>query len=262
MTLLLQDLRLRWRATLAWAIALILVAVLIHALYPSIADQPSLDQYYESLSPELQALIGAADISSPVGYLNSQWFAAFLPAILLVFAIGRGASTVAGEEEAHTLDLLLAQPVTRTVVFLAKAGAVAVGVVLLVVATWIPLLLLNGPVGYDLGMGVMAAAHLQMIAFLLVFAFGTQSVAAATGSRGLGIAVASAVAFVGYLVDGLGKVIDWLEPIRPLSPWRWYYGNDPLSNGLGATETIVLLAVAALLLILGVLAFRRRELRA
>jgi putative exporter of polyketide antibiotics len=60
----------------------------------------------------------------------------------------------------------------------------------------------------------------------------------------------------------LGKAIDWLEPARPFTPWRWYYGNDPLSNGIGGLEVAVLLAVTAVLLVVGIVFFRRRDLRA
>jgi ABC-2 type transport system permease protein len=262
MTLAWQDLRLRWRSNLVWAIALVLLALMIHGLYPSLADQPGLDDYYQSLPPELQALLGASDITSPVGYLNSQWFAFFLPAVLLVLAIGRGAATVAGEEEAHTLDLLLAQPLTRASLFVQKAVAVAIVLIGLVVVSWIPLLLLNNAVGYDLPLSDQFAVHVQMLFFLFLFAVGAQTVSAVFGSKAAGIAAASAVAFVGYLVDGLGKAIDWLEPFRPFTPWRWYIGEDPLANGVDWVGIAVLAGATAVLLLVGVWGFNRRQLRA
>jgi len=262
MTLAWQDLRLRWRSNVVWAIALVLLALMIHGLYPSLADQPGLDDYFKSLPPELQALLGASDITSPVGYLNSQWFAFFLPAVLLVLAIGRGAATVAGEEEAHTLDLLLAQPLTRSSLFVQKAVAVAAVIIGLVLVSWIPLLLLNNAVGYDLPLSDQLAIHVQMLFFLFLFAVGAQTIGAVLGSRAAGIAGASAVAFLGYLLDGLGKAIDWLEPFRPLSPWRWYFGEDPLANGFDWTGIAVLAASTLVLLLIGVWGFNRRQLRA
>lgn len=51
-----------------------------------------------------------ADLS-PEGYLNGQYFNLLAPLLLLIFAIGFGARTLAGEEREGTLELVLATPV-------------------------------------------------------------------------------------------------------------------------------------------------------
>jgi putative exporter of polyketide antibiotics len=65
---------------------------------------------------------------------------------------------------------------------------------------------------------------------------------------------------LGFFIDTLGRSVDWLEQLRPLSPWRWYSGNLPLSNGLGATEVLVLAAAIVVSAGLGAWAFGRRDL--
>lgn len=51
-----------------------------------------------------------ADLS-PEGYLNGQYFNLLATLLLLIFAIGFGARTLAGEEREGTLELVLATPV-------------------------------------------------------------------------------------------------------------------------------------------------------
>ncbi len=61
---------------------------------------------------------------------------------------------------------------------------------------------------------------------------------------------------------GLSASISWLEPLRPLSLWRWYLGNDPLQNGFGVTECLVLAGTAAVGIAVGLWFFDRRDLHA
>ena len=116
----------------------------------SVASREMSRLLYGDLSPSAQALLGGSDLTSPVGYLNTQMFAFFLPAVLIVFGVLRGTAALAGEEQDRTLDLLLAQPVHRGSAYVQKAIAVLLGLALLSLATFVPLVVLNGPVGLDL----------------------------------------------------------------------------------------------------------------
>ena len=89
MTLFLSELRLRWRSLVAWTASVGLLVLLVVSIYPTVLDNPDLDSIYGDLSPAAQALLGGSDLTSPAGYLNTQLFAFFLPAILLVFGITR-----------------------------------------------------------------------------------------------------------------------------------------------------------------------------
>ena len=261
MRLLRSEVGLNLRSLIGWSVSVALLVALIVAIYPTVRDNPDLDSIYGELSPAAQALLGGSDLTSPVGYLNTQMFAFFLPAVLLVFAITRGGASLAGEEEDRTLDLLLAQPLSRTSAYLQKAAFLLVGVGLLALASWLPLVILNDAVGLNLPLSALTGVCLQMGLFVLAMAFLAQSVAATLGRRAWGLAVAAGYVVLSYLVYGLASSVSWLEPLKPLTLWRWYLGNDPLVNGAGAEEVTVLLVVGAALLVLGIVGFRRRDLR-
>lgn len=76
----------------------------------------------------------------------------------------------------------------------------------------------------------------------------------------LGIAVAAAVAFVTYLLDGFGQTIDWLEQLRPLTPWYWYDPTAALADGVIVPGAPVLVGASVVIALIGLWGFQRRSL--
>jgi len=179
------------------------------------------------------------------GYLSTQAFSFFLPTILLVFAVGRGAATLAGEEQDRTLDLLLAQPLPRWSAHLQKASALAVSLVIIGIAILVPLAAFNSAVQFNLAVSNLAAVVVQTVLFCLALALWSQAISAAVGRRVVGVAAVTGCAVVSYFVYGLSSSIEWLQHLRPLTLWRWSLGNDPLTSGFGGSEFLVLCATGA-----------------
>ena len=104
------------------------MAALMVAVYPSVRDNPALNKMVESYPEALKASSafgGNVDYASGAGYLSSELFSFMVPLLLLVAAIGAGARATAGEEERGTLDLLLANPISRRRLVLEKLAALA-----------------------------------------------------------------------------------------------------------------------------------------
>jgi ABC-2 type transport system permease protein len=257
-----SELRLRLVSLIVWAVSIAALVLLIVAFYPSVRDNPSLNDIYGNLTPSMQALLGGSNLTSPVGYLNTQLFAFVLPVALLVFGLGRGAASLAGEEEERTLDLLLAQPVSRGSAYLQKSGALVVGLALLTLAAWLPLVALNGPVEFNLPISNLTAASVQTGLMCLGLALAAQAIAAWTGQRAIGLAAVAGYAVLSYVIYGLSATVDWLAHLRPLTIWRWAQLNDPLTTGFGWQELLLLGLVCIVAAGAGVLLFAGRDLRA
>jgi ABC-2 type transport system permease protein len=258
--LILSELRLQRLSLLVWLASVAGLVALVLAFYPQVRGNTSLDSLYADMSPSLQALLGGSDLSSPVGFLNTQLFAFFLPAVLMVFGIARGASTLAGEEEARTLDLLLAQPVPRWAVYLQKSATLTLSVSALATVSWLVLVALDSWAGLHLPVSNLAAACLQMGLFCLTLALASQAISATVGRRVVGLASVAGYALVGYVVYGLAQTVTWLKDVRPFTLWRWYLLNDPLRSGFGGREIGVLLAACVIATAGGALGFSRRDL--
>src|SRR5580765_339000 len=123
---LLWELRQRKSAITWWTIGSVVLAVVIVCLYPSIRDQANqLNQVMNQLPPGLRELktggSTSVNVADPVQFLNSQLFYATLPILWIILAITRGGAVVGRDEQNHTLELLLARPVSRAAVLTAKA---------------------------------------------------------------------------------------------------------------------------------------------
>lgn len=115
------------RALAWWSLGLAGLVALMVSVYPTVRDNPSLNKLVEDYPEALKGFVafgGDVDYASAAGYLGTELFAFIVPLLLLIAAIGAGARAIAGEEEAGTLDLLLANPLSRRRLLLEKAAAI------------------------------------------------------------------------------------------------------------------------------------------
>ena len=262
-SILLKTLRDKRRAMLFWGIGLVAMAVLIMMLLPNIsAGAEAIEGYLEILPEEMMAVFGGdiADIATPEGFLNAELFFMTTPILFLVFAIGFGAGAIAGEEEQGTLDLLLANPLSRRRVVLEKFGALSIGIIVLAIVYWVGLAV--GLALVDESINLLNIAAVCFSAALLGMTFGTLSLAigCARGKRNLAMAGAGGLAVVTYFLNALAPVVDFLEPFRGVSPFYYYIGGDPLNNGLNLGHAAVLVGLTVVFLALALITFERRDL--
>jgi ABC-2 type transport system permease protein len=256
----LRDIR---RGFLWWSLGLIGFVALIVSVYPTVHSNPGLNKLAKDYPEALQAFIafgGAVDYSTAAGYLGIELFSLMVPLLLIVAAIGTGAGTIAGEEERGTLELLLANPVSRTKVVLEKTVALAVEIAGLGVVLWLALWVGARAADMDISAGHLAAATLGAV--LLALAYGAIAVllGAATGRRALAIGVTAAAAVAAYLVNGLAPLVHALEVPQKLSPFYHYAAGDPLRHGLSLSHLAVLVAIGVGAAALAPWLFARRDL--
>jgi len=261
-SIFLKTIRDRRRSLLFWGISLVLIAVLVVSIYPMIEGFSGIQEYMDFLPEEVLALFtgGMNDFTSPEGYLHGELFFLVFPLLIMVFAINFGSSAVAGEEEQHTLDLLLSNPLPRWRLVLEKSAAMVFSVFLLVIIFWGALAISSHVVDMDLSLARLAAVCFS--AALLGIAFGiiALAVGCARGRRGLSMSTAGALIGYSYLLNTLAPLIDWLEPFQVLSPFYYYIGADPLKNGLNGTHAAVLAGLTAVFLAVAIATFWKRDL--
>ncbi len=260
----LKTLRDTLRTLLWWSLGLVGMTALMIAVYPTVRDNPALNKLVEDYPDVLKAFIafgGDVDYTSGPGYLGSELFSFMVPLILLIAAVGAGARAVAGEEEAGTLDLLLANPISRRRFALEKLAALAAEIALLSLVLWLSLLVGVEAVGMDVSPAHLAAATAS--AALLAVAFGAIAVlvGAATARRSLAIGVPVVGAVAAFLVNSLAALVDFLDPVKLASPFYHYAASEPLRHGLALDHAGFLVLLAVLAGVLAPLALERRDLQ-
>jgi len=237
------------RGLAAWCVGVAAYSLLLAAIFPSIEGSPQLDQLIESYPDALKSLFGisGAGISSGAGFVDAELFGLMLPLFALVLGIGTGARTLAGEEESGRLELVLAHPVRRRNVVLAKGAALAIELAVFAAATFAALALASPVFGLDLSLGKLAGAAAGVGLLGLFHGYTALALGAAVPNRALAIGCAAALAAGAYIVSGLHELASWLDPFRFLSSF-WWLGQAPLQNGVEPWGLLVvgLAAVAAL----------------
>ena len=143
----------------------------------------------------------------------------------------------------------------------AKAGAVAILVVAVAAATWVGLLIGVALGGGGIGIGDMAAFAVHLAFFGWAIGAVALAVGAGTGRRAWASGGAAAVGVLGWLINGFAPLVGGLDWLKYLSPFYYYAGHDPLTQGIAAGDLAVLGAVAIVLTAVAMLAFERRDLR-
>jgi len=250
------------RSLVGWTLAIVVVGCAYAAFWPLI-DDPEMQQLLANYPPAVLEAINYTNITTATGYLDATVYGLLAALLLLVYAVSAGARVVAGDEEAGTLDLVLAHPISRTSLALQRFAAFVVSVAVILVVLWAALALLARPVGLDgVTPGGLAAMHLHLWAFVVLFGALAYAVGTATGRRGLALGVGAAAGVLGYAMRGLLPQVEGLEWIRDYSAFTWLNGSAPLDTGIDPGHLGIMLGLAALLVALGTWAFNRRDVAA
>jgi ABC-2 type transport system permease protein len=247
------------RSLLGWVVAIGAVAAMYAAFWPTV-NTPEMQQALQNYPEGLLEAFNYDDLTSPAGYLGSSVYGLLIPLLVAVFAIAYGTRAVAGDEEAGTLDLLLAHPVSRTRLALQRFAALAAALVLVGAVLWLAMLAIAGPAELEgVTAAELAAATTQLTLFGACLGALAFAVGAATGRRALALGVGAGVAVLAYLANGVFPQVEGLAWTRDVSPWHWYLGGEPLKNGLQVGDSLLLLAVTLVLVAAGTLVFNRRD---
>jgi ABC-2 type transport system permease protein len=258
-----KELRDQRRALLGWGGGLVAMTLMYSSFWPSVRDNAEqFESYMENLPEAFRNLIGELSIATPIGYLQSELFAFLGPALLLVFAIGAGARSVAGEEEERTMDLLAGTPLTRGRIVLGKFGAMTVTALALGVVLWLTIVTIGPLFDLTIAAADVAAATLQLVLLGLAFGAIAMLLGSALGRRGLAIGITAAVAVGTFLLDAFAPAVEGLAWAAKLTPFYYYGEGPPLAEGLALSRAAVLVGIAAAGLLGSVLAFDRRDVRA
>ncbi len=253
-----MELRLRARMVILASLGLIAITAITGALFPAFGESLGGVDLPEGVS----GLIGTGDFTTIAGWLNTEVVSVYGPLVVAGVGIVAAAATTAGEEEARILALVLAHPVDRTRLLVAKAAGVALPLVALGVAAWAGLALAVVLAGGGVGAGRLAAQALHLTGLALALASVALALGASTGRRSVATGGGATVAVLMFLVNGLAPTVAGLAWLRYLSAFHYYSGSEPLTTGVHVGDLAALLGFAAVLTLAAIGGFAGRDLRA
>lgn len=259
------EVRRRRTALFWWAISSIILTLVILLLYPSIRNQANqLNAVINQLPAGLRGLktggSSSVNLADPIVFLNAQLFYATLPILWIILAISRGGSILGRDEQNHTLELLLARPISRGRLLIAKATALVIELLGVGAATLLTILIAAPLCAIHISMLRLTIATAYTVLFSLSFgliAFALQ--AAGTLARRTATAIAVVISFGGYLIASLSSLTSWLDVPTKLAPFH-YFTPDKLLRGETVTGlNIYLIGVLVVSIAVSYFGFRKRD---
>ena len=243
----------RWMV-LGFGVGSALMAAMVLAIYPSYSE--ALDDF--ELPPALQAIVGDVDFATATGFVSAEFFS-WIPVLFVVYGIIQGTGALAGEESSGTIDLLLAQPISRARLLVEKTLAIVVGAVAIAALTLPGFVLAYYPMEIDVSLGGLLAATMAMVPLTLAFAALSLLAGSVLPTRRDAASALTAIAVASFFINSLGQAAELLEPLRPASLFYYYRADRILLEGVDVLGVVVLFSVAAVALTLAGIAFQRRD---
>ena len=250
-----------WRAGVGWAVAFVLMIVSTVAFWPAFQDSDGLQQVLEQLPSGLMQAFGLEDFASPAGYLKGGLYDVVIPLMFAAAGVMFANSATAAEEDSGRLELWLTQPVTRSAVFGGRVIAVLGWLAVQALVVLVSQLASDAAFGLEIADARVAATVVLCTLLGAVFAGVAIAVAGLIARPGLVLAIGLGLALAGYLVAALFPLSTALDGWAWLSPWDWAMGSDPLANPAEAGRFIALAGVAGAVILVGGIAFARRDIR-
>ncbi len=247
------------RSGLLWLVSLAALVALTVAFWPAFEGASGISQAIDQLPSSLIDAFGLAEIGTPAGFLQANLYDFIVPLLIGGATVGFANGLTAADEDSGRLELVLAQPVTRQAVYLARTLAVLGWLVVLTVGTAAVQVASDRLIGLEIAdarvvdtavlCGLLGAFHGGLA--LLIAGFRPRS--------GLVLGGTLAVLVAGFVVTALFPLSDQLRDLVHLSPWDWAFAGDPLRSPTEPWRYLVLGLPAVAFAAIGAIAFSRRD---
>jgi ABC-2 type transport system permease protein len=230
------------------------------SVYPSTASLSEAGINEMLNNPAIKLLLGNLQFDNSFESYLSTKALMFAGLILGGFTAWMTAGFLSGEIDHKTIDILLAQPVRRGRIVLARYAALALTLAVIILAALTGLVV--AVQALDIETSIPWLAYSMGYMGIMTLAFGAIALfVSACMSDGRRAALTSlGVLVIMYFLETIGSVVDLLGPIRYLSLFHYARYNAMLmSKTLNLADIGVLLAVAIVFVALAAYMFRRRD---
>jgi ABC-2 type transport system permease protein len=211
--------------------------------------------------PEFADLFNIGAMSTPIGWLDVEYFS-FLPLIIGLFAVGAGANLLARDEEDGTLDLILAHPVSRTVLFWGRFLANTLVIIILLLISWASLLLtMTWSENFTIPAFELLLPFTSLFGILMLFMTAALLFSMLLPARSMASMVASILVVASFFIAFLSEAVEELERAADFSPLTYLETATAIENGLNMTWFGSFIAIGLALTLLSWLLFQRRDVR-
>jgi ABC-2 type transport system permease protein len=260
--LVLGPIRQLRRSSIGWGIGLASLVAMTVAFWPAFQDSSAIDEVLDQLPGGIVEAFGLAEFGTPAGFLRGNLYEFIVPLLLAIAAVAAANSLTAAEEDSGRMETYLAQPITRRSLFLGRTAALVLWLIAMSALILVVQLISDAVVGLEIDTARVVATIILCGLLALLYGALALAIAGWFPRPGLVLSIGVAAAVGSYFVSALFPLSDLVEPLAGLSPWKWALGGDPLVEPAEPWRYASLLIPTVALVILAVVGFVRRDVRA
>ncbi len=248
-------------AIIGWGIGLAVLSIMMGSLFDMMTNSGDLIEAYVESLPELTEMFDFGGMSTPIGWLDVEYFS-FVPLIIGLFAAGVGASMLARDEERGTLDLILAHPVSRTTLFWGRFLATTLVIIILLLICWASLLLsMTWSENFTIPAFELLLPFVSLFGILMLFMTLALLFSMLLPARSMASMLTAMLVVASFFVTLLSGVVDQLVRAAEFSPMTYLETAAAIEDGLNLTWFGVFLAIDLVLALISWQLFQRRDVR-
>jgi ABC-2 type transport system permease protein len=251
-----------WLIILGWGMGLGFLGWFMLDIYDTFFEQNiDFTQYMQAFPEDMLAFFGGSgDLLSPQNFLDIEFFS-YIPIILGIMVITNAARLISQNEEEGTLELILAQPVSRSAVFWSNVLALIMSLILILALTWGGFAIgLENVNNFDLTLEEIFRPFVSLFAVLMMFlslSLLLSMIFSSSGGTGL---ISAFLLIASYFITSLARIEEDLETINRFSPLNYYQGGDAI-GGLDSQYLLILFGLSVLFIGAAWFLFLKRDLR-
>lgn len=253
-----QTLRDRWKSLSLVTALFFVLMVYMTAVYPETAKLTNVNDILKN--PAIQLILGKLHFDNSFESYISTKALIFTGLITGAFVAWLSSSFLSGEIDHRTIDLLLAQPVRRERLVLARYAALVPIVAALMLAALAGIAAGLSALNITASVPWLAYTLAHMGAFALAFGAIALFVSACLSDGRRAALISLGALALMYFMETVSTVVDLLGPLRYFSLFHYARYNEILmTRTLSLVDLGVMLAVAAVFVALAAYVFRGRD---
>ena len=250
-------------AILGWGLTFGVMAAFVGLLVDTMVEQgEALNELLASYPAAFKIMVGElTSINTPEGFIGLELFS-FTPLVLGIFAVIAGAGLVISDEEEGVLDLLMAKPISRSMLFWGRVVGLMVGTAAILGLVLLGLLIADGiSVALDMSIGTFLNALVPLYIQVLFIASFALMLSLLVPGKNLAAALSGILLIFSYFSNTLTTINEKFETIAKLSPMYYYPGGKALTESVNWGEQAILLAIILAFIAVAWWRFQSRDLR-
>jgi ABC-2 type transport system permease protein len=257
------------RTTIIVSVVLFLLLISVTAAVATEFNTPKsrkeLADLVANLPPILQGLAGKPiNVETMGGYVQYK-YGTFFPIVLSLWSILALSSTLAAEAKRGSLEFVAASPLGRRRIAFEKLSGHILVIAIASIAVFLSVAIagsVNAKLPGDEISVSAAFAYALQLGLMALAAGGLAFALSQFLGRGAGVAIAGAVMFGGWILNGYQGAVPALAPFANLTWFGWTSNHLPLAGAFDWPSLIPVALVTGFFLLLGVEAFARRDIGA